>query len=131
MGTWGSGGFDNDDASDLAYEFERDGLSALDAALTVAAVDYLEAPAAQRAIAAAELVAAAMGRPGQLPPEIDIDANPFVARIAEGLADLQAMATAAVDRVLADRSEFKDLWAEDDATEWLAAVADLRSRLAG
>lgn len=131
MGTWGSGSFENDDASDFVYEFERDGISALDAALTVSAATYLEAPAAQRAIAAAELVAAAMGRPGEIPPEVDIEANPFVARIAEGLADLQAMACSAIDRVLADRSELKELWAEDDATEWLAAMADLRSRLAG
>ena len=129
MGTWGSGSFENDEASDFAYEFERDGLSALDAALSVARADDLDAPRGQRAIAAAELVAAAMGRPGELPPEIDINANPFVARIAEGLADLRVMAIAAVDRVLAEKSELKDLWEEGDSAEWLAAVDDLRRRL--
>ena len=65
----------------------------------------------------------------ELPPEIDINANPFVARIAEGLADLRVMAIAAVDRVLAEKSELKDLWEEGDSAEWLAAVDDLRRRL--
>jgi len=130
MGTWGSGSFENDDAADFAYAFERDGLSALDAALKGAAADYLEAPEAQRAIAAAELVAAAMGRPAALPAEIDVEANPFIKRMVSGLGDLRMMAIAAVDRVLADKSELKELWEEDDASAWLAAVNDLRHRLA-
>ena len=57
MGTWGSGSFDNDDASDFAIDFESDGLAALTDALDIAEVEELEAAPAQRAIAAAEILA--------------------------------------------------------------------------
>ena len=66
MGAWGFGSFDNDDAADfLADATESGDLSlvrgALDNVLT--STEYVEAPDASQAIAAAEIVAAALGRP--------------------------------------------------------------------
>jgi len=129
MGAWGTAAFDNDDASDWVYELEKNGIDAIDSALTNAmmATD-LEMPDDVDAIAAGEVVAAALGRP------------------AEGLrADILALATGlgpqvtavhasrardAAERVLA-ASEVSDLWAETaDEAEWRGGVDDLIQRLA-
>ena len=63
MGAWGCGSFENDDAVDWVYEFESSGVAAVASALehvsSIAEDEYLEAPEASAAIAAAEIVAAA------------------------------------------------------------------------
>lgn len=130
MGTWGAGSFENDDAADFAYEFERDGVSVLIDALGATGAGYLEAREGARAVAACEFVAAALGRPSDLPPEIDLESSPHIERIVAGLGDLHAMAVAAVARVMADKSELNDLWQEAGAGDWLNAMEDLRKRLA-
>src|SRR5215468_1909995 len=63
MGAWGHGSFENDDAADWVHEFELQGASAVVSALEYISrfpeEEYLEAPGASVAIAAAEIVAAA------------------------------------------------------------------------
>jgi hypothetical protein len=132
MGAWGRGSFDNDDAADWVYEFERDGVAAVASALQHAAGlsegDYLEAPEAAQAIAAAEIVAAA--RDGDLsrlsaPAR---DAFPGRQQAVAG-ANLSELAEQTVERVLR-RSELKDLWDEaDDGEAWSQDIADLLARL--
>jgi Domain of unknown function (DUF4259) len=128
MGAWGTAAFDNDDASDWVYELETDGIAAVDAALS----DALEAtdlygPTDVNAIAAAEVVSAARGRP------VDGLRDDIVA-LANGLAtsvtpDHAARSRAVVERVLAG-SELSELWAEtDDDVQWRGLVGDLIQRL--
>ncbi len=130
MGSWGAGSFENDDAADFAYEFERDGVSVLIDALGATDAGYLEAREGTRAVAACEFVAAALGRPGDLPPEIDLESSPHIERIVAGLGDLRAMAIAALERVMAGKSELKEFWQEAGAGDWLKAMESLRARLA-
>jgi Domain of unknown function (DUF4259) len=135
MGAWGAGSFDNDDAVDWVGDLGRsaDGRlirAALDAVGRLDPADYLEAPDASVAVAAAEVVAALRGRPAaDLPQEVTTWVQ---AHGRSGVADdLRAAARAAVARVEAS-SELRDLWDEtDDAgAAWRQQLGDLLARLA-
>jgi hypothetical protein len=131
MGAWGAGSFENDDASDWAWELEELGLEAIETAFTAVTKTgegYLEAPDGSYAIAAAEVVAALRGRAssGDLPEEVET----FVAARPEIDDELLQLARKALSRVLADNSELRDLWKESDSfAEWKGLVTDLQTRL--
>ncbi len=80
MGAWGTAAFDNDDASDWVYELEKNGMEAIEAALTDAmlATD-LGMPDDVDAIAAGEVIAAALGKPAA-------DLREDILALATGLA---------------------------------------------
>jgi hypothetical protein len=131
MGAWGSGPFDNDFAADWAYELEAaDGFGAVLTALTsvVGTSGFLDAFDGSIALAAAEVAAAARGRPtSSLPKTI----SAWVAQHSSELTGAdEALALAAVDRVLAEDSELRELWAESSDSVWLDAAQELRHRLA-
>ena len=128
MGAWGTGAFDNDDASDWVYELEKDGLAAVESALTAAhGPGGLEVPTDVNAIAAGEVVAAAVGRPVA-------DLREDILELAIGLASSVtpghvSRARTAVERVVAG-SEIAELWGEsEDEDEWRGMVQDLIRRL--
>jgi hypothetical protein len=130
MGAWGPGSFENDDAMDwLADLVDGGGMDVVESAFHgVADAEYLEAPEASSAVAAAEVVAALAGRP---PAELPDEAAEWVAAHGRPPGDrLVRQARAAVQRVRAD-SELKELWEEDGdgPNEWHAAVDDLLRRL--
>jgi len=127
MGAWGTGHFENDDAMDLIAGVQGPG--DLDRVLRAAAESEeasVDASVASEAMAAAEVVAAMMGRPsGDCPEELTkrLDAlgapEPALVRLAQE----------SVSRVLME-SELVDLWAESDETEgWNRSVTDLIARL--
>jgi hypothetical protein len=130
MGAWGTGPFDNDDAADFSAELdeadptERANLirSALEAAIDPE--DQLEAETADRAVAAAALVAAS--RPGGTP--IEVSYGPEFLALDEPLSlpdDLVALARQALDRVRATDSQWRELW--EDSSEAEVALAGIRS----
>jgi hypothetical protein len=131
MGAWGTGIFENDDASDWVWELEDDDtgsviVDALSAVVDTPLEDLVEAPEACNALAAAEVVASASGKTvSALPGE----ATEWIGRNS-GLVDatLIALARNAVDRI-AINSELKDLWDEAGDTEWEQVVNGLRTRL--
>ncbi len=128
MGAWGTASFDNDDASDWVYELEKDGIAAVDAALKEAlGPQELETPTDVNAIAAGEVIAAALGRPVDgLRDDIVGFANALAPSITPEHA---ARARSAVERVLAG-SEIAELWGEtEDDDEWRGRVEDLVRRL--
>lgn len=129
MGAWGTGAFDNDAALDWVWELEDGGITAIESALDEAVRSSdLSAPTDVEAIAAAEVVAAAIGRPlAGLSEEI----GALVAHVAPSVTpEHTARARTAVERVL-NNSELAELWAEtDDADTWRGLVEDLISRLA-
>lgn len=128
MGAWGAGTFDNDDALDWLDDLVDGADDAIRDALESTGAEPLEAPDASSALAAAEVVAAALGRPAaDLPGEVSDWLQASDARSAAALAPL---ARQAVERVRAN-SELKDLWEESDPAKWTAAVDDLRKRLEG
>jgi Domain of unknown function (DUF4259) len=128
MGTWGSGPFDNDDAADWAWSLTD---SADDAVLRAALLAPLaaaktEAPEGQVAIAAAEVVAAGLGRPSPALPE---EVAAWVAAHPLPWAELAGPARQAISRLRAS-SELRDLWAESgEGAAWAANVEHLERRL--
>jgi hypothetical protein len=130
MGAWGIGHFDNDDAGDWVWELEEaKSLTPVTSALNEveASSDYLDAGIASIGLAAAETVAATLGKPAADLPE----------SVAEVVASLQAVADpaltsrarAAVEKIAAD-SELRELWEEtDEFGQWQSKVSDLLERL--
>ncbi len=129
MGAWGTGHFENDDAMDLIAEVQ--GPDDLDRILRSAAESEeasVDATVASEAMAAAEIVAAMMGRASDdCPEELTKRLDPLGAPAPA----LVMLAQESVSRVLMD-SELVDLWAESDEVEaWNRSVTDLIERLNG
>ena len=130
MGARGTGSFDNDDAGDWAVELEEaEGTGAITAAFDAVLEvgdDFLELPDAGVGIAAADVVAALLGRPSpDLPPEVAA----WVAGKPPPEAGLVKKAQKVVRRVLED-SELKELWSESaGADQWRQGVEELLRRL--
>ena len=129
MGAWGHQFDENDSASDWLDEFAVAQnwpfvQSALQDALS-AAYEYLEADEGSAALAAAELVAAGLGKASsRLSPDLSLWARDNAA----GANELKTIASEAVLSVR-DGGELHELWHEGDANDWLASVDDLHSRL--
>ncbi len=133
MGTWGHTAFENDQALDwFSNELEHSAdnstlASAFEAIVSADANGYIDTDEACSALAAAEIVAAMIGRPLEnLNPTI----ADWVARHPIEIDDgLIAAAIQAVTRVAAN-SELRDLWEEGDTSgPWGASNADLLRRL--
>ena len=132
MGAWGHGSFENDDATGWVYEFDRSGVAAVTLALEhiskLGDGEYLEAPEASAAIAAAEIVAALRdGDQSKLPD----DARSALAKHQRSLSGspILALAPRAVERILR-QSELKELCDEGEEGEaWLKGMDALSSRL--
>jgi hypothetical protein len=133
MGAWATGPFDNDAAADWVGDLEAaipNTFASTFRPVTAIELDlYLEEPEASEAIAAAEVVAAMRGFPGDA-----VRGRPEVLAWAEqhlewASTDLVNEAVSAVERVRA-ASELRDLWAEsEDFQAWVAGLDDLLSRL--
>jgi hypothetical protein len=127
MGAWGTGPFENDDASDWVYEIEDGGLDAIHDVLD-ATVD-IDAPGSEvgsAAVAAAELVAVIAGQPGPPLPDEVVALISDLGPVEPALVDA---ARAAVAHVRTE-GELAELWAEsDDHDAWLATLDDITRRL--
>ena len=130
MGAWGAGSFENDYAMDWTAGL----VEAADASALVEAFDampapgeFLDSPEASMALAAAEVVAAAMGAQGpNLPAEVIDWVRVHQSEVTPGLAKRAQDAAA---RIVAD-SDLRQLWEESDSfAEWQKVVLDLLRRL--
>jgi hypothetical protein len=133
MGAWGTGAFENDDALDwLSVFIGRGGQSqdVVDICQRIADLtdeEYLEAPDASKAIAAAECLAAVLGNP--LPPLPDLLAKWLASQPICPSAEIRTLALQAVRRVR-DKSELRDLWEESPQFgDWRKKVLELENRL--
>lgn len=131
MGTWDVHPFDNDTAADFANDLddapmaERESLIRRALLRAVDSQDYLEAPEAEEAVAAAALVAAQCsgGEPVSIPygPDEPIPTLPV---------ELRPLAVEALERVLAEESELSDLWGgSEGGVDWRAGIDRLRQVL--
>jgi len=133
MGAWGNGSFDNDDAADFLTDVtDGEDLAPVREifAVVVSSNDYLEAPDASQAIAAAEIVAVILGRPTSAAQEEE-ELVAWLARVKPVVdSDLSKQAAQVLDRILAPNSELSELWEEsDEFADWKATVSDLRAHL--
>jgi len=144
MGAWGPGGLENDDAldllGDLMDDLQESGAKAPFKALGIIFRDALneesreclEAADGTSAIAAAELVAAAIGKPATDLPE---PAREWLAAIggARPPAPMVRQAIEAVRAVLErETSELRELWADAEPADydaWQAGARELLTRL--
>lgn len=130
MGTWGATAFDNDAAMDwlAALESASDGQVLVDAFRAVLdEAEYVEVDVAQRAIAAAEVVAAFKGATSE---HLYESTSQWVMRYIESITfePLISLALSTLQRVLED-SEAAELWAEEGSGEWEREVVGLIERL--
>ncbi|MEE1844935.1 DUF4259 domain-containing protein [Streptomyces sp. NPDC007076] len=129
MGTWDTGHFDNDTAADFsgavdnAPEAERAAL--LRNALTVAIeADYLDSDEGAPAVAAAALIAAQC--PGGEPVTTAYGPDKPLPTLP---AELRPLAVKALDAVLGENSELRELWDDAGDKEWAPGIARLREVL--
>jgi hypothetical protein len=129
-GAWGEGSFENDDALDWVATCaeSKSILPVRDVLERALRGKYLDAPDGSSAVAAAEVVAAAKGKPNpKLPAELRAWLN---RQRAQALLPLAPLAIRALTRVRDPKtSELRGLWDEAKPAKWLAAMADLESRL--
>jgi hypothetical protein len=129
-GAWGDGSFENDDAMDWVNDCVRatsPGVikAAFDRVLNA---DVVEAPDAAGAVAAAEVVAASLGKPS---PAIPADLKAWLAtQPGSQIAAQAALAKRALTKIEDPRhSELRQLWSEGKANQWLTKVHALESRI--
>jgi hypothetical protein len=134
MGAWGFGALENDDACDYADEIVAEqNLSGvertLDKTLGVS-TGYLEAPDGAETLAAAEILARLLGRPGAGSPRLEA-LDDWIARAKLSPAhELVDKARRAVERVMTEPSELMELWFDsNDFDSWKSSVEDLSRRL--
>jgi hypothetical protein len=133
MGTWSADTFGNDTACDWTFGLESvNDLSlvrqAFEAVLDVGD-DYLDADIASEGLAACEVIARLKGHWGLRNPysePVDKWVETHPTRPPDNLVHA---ALAVIERIITPPSELLELWEEADATEWDAAVADLRNRV--
>jgi hypothetical protein len=129
-GAWGEGSFENDDALDWVAEcVSSKGIAQVAQAFdAVLESDYIESPDGSAAVAAAEVVAAALGRPST---NLPLELRSWLQRQSlPALAKLASAARKVLVRIQDPKiSELRQLWAEGEDGKWQAAVADLSARL--
>ena len=133
MGCWAIGSFGNDSAADWLFDLMKTAdLSLVRETIGRALMTdgYLESPDATDALAAIEVVAAALGRATE-EAENEPELLEWIARVKPAPdAKLVSDAQRAIDRILAPESELRELWEDtEDFSDWQAEVAGLRSRL--
>jgi hypothetical protein len=135
VGTWGSGIFDNDEAQDWVDNLvSADNVNFLIFAIQEATRHrsaYLDVDQGAAALAACEVLACLRGRWAEdvaYPQEV----RSWVQGQTFSPSDVHLdQALTALERVIGDRSELKELWTDDEPieNEWMINVARLRERL--
>ncbi len=137
MGTWAIGVFGNDCALDWAEDLQESKdlffiENTLDNVLAPDSAAFLEAPFGAEGLAAAEVLARLNG---QAPPEADDDVaiDDWVADVSARFKrrpDLIEKARRAIDHILSERSELRQLWQESEQYEnWRAQVEAIKARI--
>ncbi len=130
MGAWGHKSFENDAACDWLYDLEKvSDLSLIESTLGRSEAEYLEAPEGCEILAAAEIVLALQG---QARASLSEEALKWITKHKILVpSSLNAKTVAAVERVLAENSELRELWeeSEEDFEIWRKDVLSLLAAL--
>ncbi len=125
MGAWSAGSFGNDSALD--FVFRLNGTPDLASAIEILGpkTNWIESDLASEAIAAADIIAALLGRAStDLPDEFS-----GILKLYEfPSSELVESASKAVEHVRSN-SELAELWAESEDDDWIKALDDLLARL--
>ncbi|WP_212005364.1 DUF4259 domain-containing protein [Chitinophaga sp. HK235] len=130
MGAWGTRNFENDGSQDWIFDVidSKDGGLVTDTlARIINNTETLEIADCEEGLAAAELVAALVGRPSEDFPEDPLDKLDILNLIAT--KGLRNQALTAVNKILS-ASEMKNFWGESgELPSWEAVQASLVKRL--
>ncbi|MES2259200.1 MAG: DUF4259 domain-containing protein [Pseudomonadota bacterium] len=138
MATWDVTAFGNDFALDWAQDvLESKDLffieDTLNNVLSKESAHYLEAPFAAEGLAAIEVLARLHGKRDEEDDELD-DIDTWVDEVGKKFKrrpDLIDKSLRAIDHILSERSELRELWQESEEYDnWRAAVGNLRARIA-
>ena len=128
----GEGNFENDDALDwIGQCTQSTGTKVVSATLTAALkAQYIEAPEGSAAVAAAEVVAAARGKPN---PDLPKELRSWLERQPKTeLAALSSLAKQVLRKVRDPKaSELRQLWSEGKSNRWESRIAELEARIGG
>jgi hypothetical protein len=127
MGTWSHESFGNDTACDWAYELEGiTDLSVIESTIDrvlESEDEYLEAPDAEEAIAAIEVIAKLLGN-GTQSDSYTERADAWVKENnLRPSAELIQKAKNALSKILSENSELAELWEESE--EWKSEISKL------
>jgi hypothetical protein len=128
MPGWGTGNFENEDAQAfLAALATKQPIELKEILAHAEQEDYLTAPDASAAVAAAEVVASAKGSPSDAAPK---EIQDWISNIEGAPSDeMIELAHRAVNKIRMN-SELKDLWLQAEGlNEWSASLRDLEERL--
>jgi uncharacterized protein DUF4259 len=133
MGAWGELAFDNDTANDWACGLsEVDDLSLVESALVEledVGREYLDQDIACNALAACEVLARLLGNFGYRNAYTEKVDSWVAAHPTKPTPTLLIRARNAIDRVLGEESELRELWEENDDDSWRRNLEDLQRRL--
>ncbi|NVI80293.1 DUF4259 domain-containing protein [Janthinobacterium sp. BJB401] len=136
MGTWALDAFGNDYAMDWAQDLHEYKTLELVETTLDNVIDSqeaeLEAPFAAEALAALEVIARLLGKPGEADPAT-AEVDEWVAACRKKVTPpLLEKARLAFDRITAETSELRQLWQDSEHfADWQADVAGLRARVLG
>ncbi|KAB8057959.1 DUF4259 domain-containing protein [Janthinobacterium sp. FT14W] len=136
MGTWATDAFGNDYAMDWAQDLHEYKTLELVETTLDNVIDSqeaeLEAPFAAEALAALEVIARLLGKPGADDPAT-AEVDEWVAACKKKVTPpLLEKARLALDRIVAESSELRQLWQDSEHfADWQADVAHLRARVLG
>ena len=134
MGAWSTDSFGNDTACDWAYGLEETSdlslvRETIERVIECGDEDCLEAPDADEAIAAVEVIARLKGNFGERDAHSETVDNWVAAHPQKPPQDLVKLAGKALDRILRPPSELLELWEESDEFDpWKKSVLDLKDR---
>ncbi|TGD80271.1 DUF4259 domain-containing protein [Hymenobacter wooponensis] len=129
MATWGYYNFDNDAAADFSAKFrDTHSLGLLREALAdIGATEAVEAQTAQEALAAAEIVAALLGKPGR---DLPADLLPITVQLTPEEAPMfQQLAREAVQAVTKQSALLAHWGQGENAQDWQQLQQELLDRL--
>ena len=136
MGTWATDAFGNDYAMDWAQDLHEYKTLELVETTLDNVIDSqeaeLEAPFAAEALAALEVIARLLGKPGEDDPAT-AEVDEWVAACKKKVTPpLLEKARLAFERITAESSELRQLWQDSEHfADWQADVAALRTRVLG
>ncbi|MGK5013510.1 DUF4259 domain-containing protein [Janthinobacterium sp. MDB2-8] len=136
MGTWATDAFGNDYAMDWAQDLHEYKTLELVETTLDNVIDSqeaeLEAPFAAEALAALEVIARLLGKPGEDDPAT-AEVDEWVAACKKKVTPpLLEKARLALDKIVAETSELRQLLQDSEHfADWQADVAHLRARVLG
>jgi hypothetical protein len=132
MGAWGTGNFENDGALDWVYDLveSNDLTLILNMIHKIIEEEYIESDDGENGLMAIEAIARLKGNFGKDDSYAESMNTWVKSHPLEISNELLTLSNQALNKIEdEENSELYELWEEEDLTEWLEVIKELRSRL--